>query len=241
MNEIACLGVDGIDRLLEGGVHYGSQIMVEGDSGVGKTVLAAQFLAEGLYCGDTCIYVACDELPAIIRRHLLSFRVDPQPYEAAGRLVLVDAFAPEEGTERVSFPGDLTPDKFYALEQEFLNRVDTPQVRMVVDSLSTVLLDVPLAEAMDFHRQRLKSLRRRQVLSMDLFVCDLLLSRVSLALNQLYNAIIRMRLGGSAAHPVRMLQVGKLKSSSFNTAQHQFTIHPRFGIIITGGMGESHD
>ena len=57
------IGVPGIDELLPDGVRYGNQIMCTGATGIGKTVLAAQFLYEGLLAGDCCVYVACDESP----------------------------------------------------------------------------------------------------------------------------------------------------------------------------------
>jgi KaiC/GvpD/RAD55 family RecA-like ATPase len=59
-------GIDGLDQVVPQGMEYGSQILVYGDTGVGKTILAGEFLKEGLLCGDICIYVACDEPPAVM-------------------------------------------------------------------------------------------------------------------------------------------------------------------------------
>ena len=43
----AYFGVEGLDRNLEKGLMYGSQIMVEGESGIGKTVLAGNLSKKG--------------------------------------------------------------------------------------------------------------------------------------------------------------------------------------------------
>lgn len=77
-------GIDGLDQVVPQGMEYGSQILVYGDTGVGKTILAGEFLKEGLLCGDICIYVACDEPPAVMRGHLREYRVGVRAYEEAG-------------------------------------------------------------------------------------------------------------------------------------------------------------
>jgi len=69
------IGVPGIDELLLDGLRYGNQVMCTGDTGIGKTVLAAQFLYEGLLAGDSCVYVACDESPESMRMNMASLRV----------------------------------------------------------------------------------------------------------------------------------------------------------------------
>lgn len=48
-------GIDGLDQVVPQGMEYGSQILVYGDTGVGKTILAGEFLKEGLLCGDISI------------------------------------------------------------------------------------------------------------------------------------------------------------------------------------------
>jgi len=84
MSSRCFFGVNGLDQIIPQGMEYGAQILVSGDTGVGKTVLAGQFLLEGLLCGDTCIYVACDEPPAVMRRCLRDYKVGVTAYENAG-------------------------------------------------------------------------------------------------------------------------------------------------------------
>ena len=56
-------GVAGLDQLLEGGFPKGRSVLVTGEPGTGKTVMALQFLADGLAHGEKGIYVAADEGP----------------------------------------------------------------------------------------------------------------------------------------------------------------------------------
>lgn len=84
-------GVEGLDDLVPSGITYDTQIMVEGDTGIGKSVLAAQFLYEGLVTGDTCIYIACDEPRDVMRANRASLRFGTAAHERIGLLIFVDA------------------------------------------------------------------------------------------------------------------------------------------------------
>ena len=45
-------GVPGLDEILPGGFLPGSTVLVEGDSGTGKSILGMQYLLQGFYEGD---------------------------------------------------------------------------------------------------------------------------------------------------------------------------------------------
>jgi len=232
MEQRAYFGVEGIDSIVAQGLRFGSQVLVQGETGVGKTVLAGEFIKEGLICGDTCIYVACDEPPAVMREHLLGFRVSARAYEETGRLVFVDAYDQEWSSEkyRINDHGNL--DKYFALEKQILQGYSGQRVRLVVDSLSTMLTGLEANEIIDFHKNRLKFLRKNGILTMDIFVNDVLDPKVMTSAAHLYNVILKMNFGGSAIRPIRMLQLGKVKSGKFTANQYMFNIHPVFGIVV---------
>lgn len=225
-------GVDGLDRAIPQGMEYGSQILVHGDTGVGKTVLAGEFLKEGLLCGDTCIYVACDEPPTVMRGHLKEFKVGVMAYEEAGRLLLVDAYEEEESRERHFIANQYSLEKYAVLESNLLERFADQRVRLVVDSLSTLLIPFGQEEVLEFHRNRLKSLRKKGILALDVFVDGVLDRRVMTIIGHFYNVNVRMKFGGPKARPERLIQVGKVKSGKFDAVPRRFGISPIFGIIF---------
>ncbi len=232
----AYFGVEGLDQTLEKGLSYGSQIMVLGDTGVGKTVLAGEFIKEGLRCGDTCIYVAFDEPPAVMRRHLLSFKVGTGVYEALNRLVFVDAYEEEESSEAYCLYDQRSLDKYFALEKSIIRQFAGRRLRLVVDSLSTLLTTIDCHEIVEFHRSRLKWLRRQGVLTMDIFVSGVLGERLLTVTSHLYNVILKMNFSTSPTHPGRILQVGKIRSQRFVANQYPFIIDPVFGILVFTNM-----
>lgn len=237
MHPRAYFGIEGLDRNLDKGLSYGSQIMVEGDSGVGKTVLAGEFIKEGLRCGDTCIYVACDEPPAVMREHLLSFKVGVPAYEETGRLIFVDAYEEGGSTEKYYIPDHRNLDKYFALEAEVLRNYTGRRVRLVVDSLSTLFTNIDTADILEFHRARIKHLRKSGILVMDIFVSGVLEPRVMTIMGHLYNFILKMNFSGSRYNPVRVMQVGKVKSQQFVSSRCMFTISPVYGILVSAEMG----
>ncbi|MDD4168892.1 MAG: RAD55 family ATPase [Desulfotomaculaceae bacterium] len=237
MRKAAYFGIEGLDRNLGKGVSYGSQIAVEGDSGIGKTVLAGEFIKEGLRCGDTCIYVACDEPPVAMREHLLSFKVGAPAYEEMDRLIFIDAYEESGSAEKYAFSDHRHLVKYYVLEKEVLRCYAGRRVRLVVDSLSTLLTMADTSEVLEFHRTRIKQLRKSGVLAMDIFVNGVLEPRVMTITNHLYNLIIKMSFTSSTYSSLRQLQVGKVKSQQFVSSRHIFTISPLYGIVVAADMG----
>src|SRR5687767_14794197 len=63
----ASSGIEGLDRLLKGGLPAHRLHLIEGDPGTGKTTLALQFLLEGAAHGESCLYVTLSETSAELR------------------------------------------------------------------------------------------------------------------------------------------------------------------------------
>ncbi|MBI2953847.1 MAG: ATPase [Chloroflexi bacterium] len=225
-------GVEGLDDLVPDGISYDTQILVEGDTGIGKSVLATQFLYEGLVVGDTCVYIACDEPPDVMRLNMASFRLGTTPYERAGRLIVVDAYARERSRERYSIPDPANLDEFFLYEKRFLEMGGNRPVRLVVDSLSTILSMAETAEIIEFNSNRLRLLRSREVFTLDSAVSAVLEEKAINALRHAYPMIINMRFAVSDGITQRYVQLGKLKSGQFQATQHPFTIDPRTGIVL---------
>jgi len=50
-NGVAATGIEGLDRILNGGFPRNHVYLLQGDPGVGKTTLSLQFLLEGARAG----------------------------------------------------------------------------------------------------------------------------------------------------------------------------------------------
>ncbi len=225
-------GVEGIDRLLPDGMSYDTQVMVLGETGVGKTVLASQFVYEGLLVGDTCIFVACDEPPELMRRSMANFRLGTVVYEEVGRLIFVDAYARQRSPERYWIPDPDNLDEFFVYERDLIESLGDRPSRLIVDSLSTILGTHDPAAIIEFNRDRLRYLRSKHVLTLDNYVTGLLDERTISGLSHAYPLILKMAYRDVEGGLTRYLQLGKLRSGQFTATRNEFTIDPRTGIVV---------
>jgi circadian clock protein KaiC len=117
-------GIRGLDAITNGGYFLGSTTVVAGISGVGKSVMACQFIAEGARRGERSLMLSLDEQVPQILRNALSIGIDLQP-------------AIDQGIVRLQYdaPQEIEVDRhFHDIErtvQEFQPK------RVVIDSLST--------------------------------------------------------------------------------------------------------
>jgi len=78
-------GVDGLDKMLDGGLISGRTYILSGDAGSGKSTLCAHFLMEGVKNGEEVLYVTIDSNPADISANISSFGWD------AGKIMILNA------------------------------------------------------------------------------------------------------------------------------------------------------
>ena len=117
-------GVPGLDPLVNGGYLLGSTTVIAGISGVGKSVMGLQYLAEGARRGERSLMLSLDEPVRQIIRNANSIGIDVQQFIDSGIL-------------RVQYdtPQEIEIDRhFHDIEQIVAEFKPT---RVLFDSLST--------------------------------------------------------------------------------------------------------
>jgi circadian clock protein KaiC len=117
-------GVPGLDEIVNGGYFLGSTTVVAGISGVGKSVMALHYLAEGARRGERSLLLSLDEQVPQVLRNAASIGIDLQPQIDRG-IVRLYYDAPQEIEIDHHF------HKIEKIVEEFKPR------RVVIDSLST--------------------------------------------------------------------------------------------------------
>jgi circadian clock protein KaiC len=117
-------GIPGLDELLNGGYFLGSTTVIVGISGVGKSVMALQYVAEGARRGERSLMFSLDEQVPQIVRNAATIGIDLEALMESG-LVRVEYEPPQEIEVDVHF------HHIEQLVNEFKPR------RVVFDSLST--------------------------------------------------------------------------------------------------------
>ena len=117
-------GVPGLDPIVNGGYFLGSTTVVAGISGVGKSVMACQYLAEGARLGERSLMLSLDEQVPQILRNAASIGIELQPGIDTGVVQVV--YDPPQEIE--------VDQHFHKIEQ--IMQTFKPK-RVVIDSLST--------------------------------------------------------------------------------------------------------
>jgi circadian clock protein KaiC len=229
----AYLGVAAFDQLLGTGVPAPAQVMLIGDTGVGKTVSSLHFIHEGLQCGERCVFVDCDEVPAMTRHTLAHFGIATMAHEHLGRLRFVDAYGREgtrEGTA-VTDPSDL--DEFLSVEDRVLDEMqaDRAVVRVCVDSMSTLVATSSYQAAIDFVAAHLRNLRARQIVSLDTYTSGVVEPRLMANITQHYDVVISMRFAEIHGTPIRLGAVEKYRFGAVGREEQIFSVEPGVGIV----------
>ena len=93
-------GVRGLDQMLEGkGFFRGTNVLVTGTAGTGKTSLSATFIDSTCRSGEKCLYLAFEESPQQLMRNMRSIGIDLQPWLDARLLHLHAARPTLQGLE----------------------------------------------------------------------------------------------------------------------------------------------
>lgn len=128
----ASTGVEGLDALLRGGLPRTGATLVEGGTGIGKTLLGLHFLVEGARLGEPGILLTLEETPAQLRGVARGFGWDLAALEAEGLFHLTYAS-----------PVELSTDRFLNGARQRIEALGAR--RVVLDSLSSLSLGVPSA------------------------------------------------------------------------------------------------
>jgi circadian clock protein KaiC len=96
-------GIPGFELISQGGLPKGRTTLAAGTAGSAKTVMAAQFLAEGIKtAGDKGVFVTFEELPVDICNNMKSLGWDIKKWEDEGKWAFVDASREPEQEEIIA-------------------------------------------------------------------------------------------------------------------------------------------
>ncbi len=88
-------GIPKLDSLIGGGFKKNSVNLVAGGAGSGKSILAMQFIVEGVRKGEPGVYITFEEKKAKVYEDMLEFGWDLEKYEKAGKFVFLE-YTPEQ-------------------------------------------------------------------------------------------------------------------------------------------------
>ncbi len=116
-------GIAELDKMLDGGVREGDSVLIAGSSGTGKSVLATQFIAEGIRHGEPGIVAVFEERPQAYAERAASLGLDLETPQKEGKLSIL-----------YLRPLDLSVDETMHSILDAVRRIGAK--RLVIDSLA---------------------------------------------------------------------------------------------------------
>ncbi len=135
-------GIEGLDRILGGGLPAERLTLVSGPAGAGKSTFALQFLYYGALNEDEPgIYVTFDEKPENVRNDMMSYGWDLRELESQGLLAMVDGFSSRAGvSSNEKYTTELEVDELLTVLIELIDEIGAE--RVVIDSITAVALSL---------------------------------------------------------------------------------------------------
>lgn len=128
-------GIPGFDAIAMGGLPVQRITLVSGTAGAGKTVLATQFLVEGIrQANEASVFVSLEEPTDDIRASMVSLGWDISTFEAAGQWAFVDGALRLDEDEALI--GDYDLGGLLARIQAAVVRVGA--TRLVIDAVTAL-------------------------------------------------------------------------------------------------------
>ncbi len=126
---IVSTGIDGLDRLLNGGYPRGALVLLAGNPGTGKSTFAAKFIYEGaVQAGEPGVYVNFVEPKKDFLDHMRMLGMDFEPLEERGLFHYVEAVT------------IVDEDALIKQLEDILKLIaETGAKRLVVDSVTAML------------------------------------------------------------------------------------------------------
>ena len=188
-------GVEGLDKLIQGGIPEGFVIAATGEPGCGKTIFAIHFIYQGVLDNDKSIYVTTEESRESIIKQASQFNMDFEKAIQENKLVVIDALMGREDKWSLQ---SLDLEALVGRIIEAKRELGYGRARVAIDSISAFWLDKPAMA-------RRYSYYVKKVLSKWNFT-TVAISQYAITTSLPYDQPILVRISGEA----RTVQIGDL-------------------------------
>jgi circadian clock protein KaiC len=225
-------GIKGFDLISDGGLPKGRTTLVSGTAGSGKTIFAAQFLAEGIQqTGEPGVFVTFEESSQDIRKNIISLGWNISQWEKEKKWTFVDASPQAKGETIIAGSYDLgallvrieNAIRSVGAERVSLDSLgavfsrfgDTSTVRVELFRIASALKEMGITAVMTAERSREYGDIARY--GVEEFVAD----NVIILRNVLEEEKRR-----------RTVEILKFRGTSHQKGEFPFTIMPGSGIVV---------
>jgi len=224
-------GVEGIDKLLEGGIPERFFVAVTGEPGCGKTIFSIHFIYQGVLDGDKCIYVTTEESRESIMRQAAQFNMNFEKAIEEKKLIVIDALMGREDRWSLqSLDMEALVDKIIEAKKE----LGYGRARVAIDSLSAFWLDKPaMARRYSYFIKKVLSKWNFTIIAVSQYAITTAES-FGWGVEHIADGIIRFRRILRSGELKRFIVVEKMRQTNHSRYLYEIDIKPGIGMTVLG-------
>ncbi len=223
-------GVEGFDKLVQGGIPRGFFVAVVGEPGVGKTIFSIHFIAQGIREGDKNIYVTTEESRESVIRQAAMFGIDFQEAIEKRQLVIIDALM--GGRDDPWSLSEVSVEELVNKVIEAKRYLGYGRARLVIDSMSAFWLDKPaMARKYSYYVKRILYRWDFTALLTSQYAVTTSLG-FGFGIEHVADGIIRFRKAVIRGELRRYVIIEKMRQTEHSLQMHEIEIRNGRGMIV---------
>ncbi len=233
-------GIPGLDGILHGGFIRGTNIVISGGVGTGKSIFSMQFLNAGAEkYNETGILVTLEERPSELRREAAQFGWDLEQLEVEKKLIMIDAASSKAGLPSSEEWALRRGFDLNTLAQEIYKATKTINAqRIAVDSLSGLGLRIESAAEVRGSIFKLSALLRElgvtSIMTSEILSKSAGLSRYGVE-EFIAQGLIILSLEEEQAEMRRSLVIRKMRATAHSLKRFPFEISSKGIVVMPSG------
>lgn len=212
-------GIEGLDKMTNGGLYLGSATLVAGESGTGKTILSLNFLNEGAKSGQKGLLVSFEKSPSHLFSSAKSLGINLDRLVKEEKIILYH-----------SSPVELSVDKFH---YHLISLIKKHKIeRVVIDSISDI--SITIADPVNLKNYLLSLITQLSELGVTLLLSSEMPEErfgIATQLPVVIDTIITLRYKEADDMVKRVISVLKMRGSNHDKRIREYEI-TRGGLVI---------
>jgi archaeal flagellar protein FlaH len=225
-------GFQHLEELMGGSIPRGSSLLLIGDAGSGKTILAYQMLHDELESARLCALLSYDAFPEDVQARMNEFGWDIVSPLRKGRLKIIDCYSSlaGQGEGAIQDPSDLTELNIQVTA--FIGKARGGPVTVVLDSLTPIFNGVEEKQAVNFIQTLSAKIKKTAGLFLITASKGAIPDESVAKLKTLVDGVIELSIVKGRGKVHRFLTVLKMERRKISSASAPFEISRSRGFVF---------